>query len=139
MPKQYPLQLTGFTQVTINEYHIEVATVLGRAIGRKTDGDTEDWVPVDLGVQSLFNWIQKYSTYPEEWRPDAFRRSSQRKLIQDGNSIDAPVMYSADDKDSGITIIDGRHRISAIQSVGGTTMMVMVPESQVSLFQTKFL
>lgn len=56
----------------------------------------------------------------------------------DGVTIEAPVLYSWDGSAGLISIIDGRHRLAALEILGSQHAVIMVPASQVTLFQTVF-
>lgn len=135
MSTTHTIQLIGQT-ASIVEYHNEVAKIKGRTIGKTQQGDTEDWAPARIVLLPLLEYLQSAQVNP--WQLCCDRLNRQVIAIKGGEFIESPVLYSYDDSAQGIKIIDGRHRLAALQQLGAICVVVMVPQSQASLFFTAF-
>ncbi len=118
---------------TVNEWHHECVTVLGREVGGNLSGLEEKWCAIELDSNKLLSWLTA-TRDNFAWTPTNSRIQAQIAFIQSGKSIDAPVMYSELDTTDSISILDGRHRTVALHQLGAHKIPVMVPKSQTTLF-----
>jgi hypothetical protein len=122
----------------VDEYHSEVATLAsGVTVGKISDGDDENWAAIRVGIKSLYEFLRSPPN-GFAFTPDGIRRGAQKKLIIAGNAIDASIFYSNNGTQSGITVVDGRHRIAALNILGAKEALIMVPASQTALFLSTF-
>jgi hypothetical protein len=127
-------------EAVISEWHNEVAQIGGRShfreVGNALQDEEEPWVPLDVGLAALLATLRAASINP--WMLDRARLERQVHAIHSGRTVEAPVIYSWDDTPDGIKIIDGRHRLAALENLGAARAIVMVPQSQTALFSSIF-
>lgn len=131
----HQLVLPGMV-VNVGEYFNEVVELSRGTVGKKSHGDTEDWKAVNLGLDSLITHLQQLST--NRWIEVKGKTNTWLQRINNGEIVEASSLWSPTDKPKEIRAVNGRHRLLALQKLGATRCIVMVPESQVALFQTTF-
>jgi len=107
---------------------------MGKTVGKSLDDSDILWVPQAVDVNKVYQWLMGHPNQ-FDWKPDPSRKSYQRNKIARGEAIEAPVFYSPTGLKDQILILDGRHRIAATQSKGGTKMIIMIPENETAIFQ----
>ena len=122
---------------SINEWHKECVTVLGREVGGSLSGSEEKWCAICLDSKRLFSWLTA-TRDNFTWTPTYLRVQAQITRIKSGKTIDTPVMYRQLDTTDSISILDGRHRTAALHQLCAVKIPVMVPESQTKLFLRHF-
>lgn len=129
----------GHAYVSEDTTHVVELTVEDQ--DKKTVGDTnvigadEKWGIAWLSTEKMLRHFEVDAGGPM-WVKLA-RLDSVYQAFSQGKTLDAPVMYSGDATSYGISIMDGRHRTKALHNLGARKIPVMVPESQVELFQVE--
>ena len=127
-------------EAIISEWHSEQVEIRSssrsREVGNALQGEKEPWVPLEVGLAALLVTLRAATTNP--WNLNRARLERQVLAIHSGRILEAPVIYSWNDSPKGIKIIDGRHRLAALEDRGAVRAIVMVPQSQTELFKSVF-
>lgn len=97
--------------------------------------DEECWVAVRVGLDALLDYLRKPAMCWNivQWKVDGHLQRLKKEI-----SVEASILLAKSNTSDSIQIIDGRHRLLALQILGAKDAVIMVPASQVELFTETF-